>query len=373
MTDTNVSTPSAPLASAMDSLLTAVSAFKNIRAMVLLGLTFVVSVLLGGIFTLVAAKTGVYSFYILASLLGFLVLFYGTNGVGILLMNDAQGHAERSSIIDAVLLSLYTSHRLLAVLILDVLIVLAIVIAVALVLVLCKIPVLGPLLFTVAFPLSAVVLGVLVFALYFVMLPLAAPAIWSGSGVFQTIARINMVIRHQLISVLLAEFILLLITGFVATIIGMIVMFGSGMTSGMSAGIIGFGVGGDMMGMLYGLGGNGHMIAGAIGGGLLFAIAGVIPALIWTKGICLIYLNNTRDLDFTKAEAQLNDRMGSVRKKAEEARDRARDLAAQHKVVATTMPVSPPAMAAEASVCPACHSMVAQDDVFCGECGHKLK
>lgn len=363
MTDATTSNPPAPLAATMESLLGAISAFKNIRALVLLGLTFIVSVLIGGLFTLLAVKTGFYSFYAIAWLLGFATLFYGVNGVGILLMNDAQGNTA-SSIVDAVLLSLYTSHRLLAVLILDVLIVLAVVVAVALVLLICKIPVLGPFLFTFVFPISAVVLGVLVFALYFVMLPLAAPAVWSGSGVFQVIARINTVIRHQLLNVLLAEFILLLITGFVGSVIAMIVAAGSTMTSGMSAGIIGFGVGGDFTNLLYGLSGNGHMMAAAIGGGLLFAVAGVIPTLIWTKGICLIYLNNTRGLDFSKAEAQLNSRVDGVRKKAEDARNRARDLAAQHMTEAA--PVVTPA-------CPSCEAVIADTDVFCGNCGHKLK
>lgn len=396
MTDSTVSSStSTSLMSTAGSLLQAASAYKNYRALILLGLTFLAAVLTGGLFSYLGTVTGMYPLIFLGGLLSIVVLFYGSNAVGILLMNDAQGHPDSHSIMDAVLLSLYTSHRLLVVIILDVLIVLAVVIVVAIALAICKIPVLGPLLYTFVFPVSAVVLGILVFALYFVMLPLAAPAVWGGSSVFQVIAQLNMVVRKQLIVVLLSEFLLLLITGFASAIIGMVIVSGSLMTSTMSLGIIGFG-GGNPMGMLSALafggmggGGSGHLVAGMIGGGLLFAIGAVVPSLIWSKGMCLIYLNSTRDLDFSHAEQQLNSKLDSVRKKAEEARERARDLAAQQKnkvaaataaaasasatatandapVVETYRPVAAPA-------CPTCHAAIGADDVFCGNCGHKLK
>ncbi|MFL9876769.1 hypothetical protein PQR63_00120 [Herbaspirillum rhizosphaerae] len=389
MTDTTTAAKaSAPLMSTIESLLQAASAFKNFRALTLLGLTFVTAVLTGGLFAYLASVTGIYFLFFLATLLSIIVLFYGSNGVGILLMNDAQGHPDSHSIIDAVLLSLYTSHRLLAVVFLQILIVLAVIVVVAIALAICKIPVLGPLLYTFVFPVSAVVLGILVFALYFVMLPLAAPAVWSGSSVFQVIAQLNMVVRKQLIMVLLSEFILMLITGFVAFIITMVIVSGSAITSSMSLGIIGFG-GGGLLGLASGfgfggMGGNGHMMAGMVGGGLLFAVGALIPSLIWSKGICLIYLNSTRDLDFSKAEEQLNSKLDSVRKKAEEARERARDLAAQQKQKAGANPVAatagavidtqaPAVVAPSAPACPVCHAGISSDDVFCGNCGNKLK
>jgi hypothetical protein len=388
MTDTTTAAPaSAPLMSTIDSLLQAASAFRNFRALSLLGLTFLAVVLTGGLLSYIASATGIYFLFFLATLLSIVVLFYGSNAVGILLMNDAQGHPDSHGIVDAVLLSLYTSHRLLGVIFLQLLIVVAVVIVVAIVLAICKIPVLGPLLYTFVFPISAVVLGTLVFALYFVMLPLAAPAVWNGSSVFQVIAQLNTVVRKQLIMVLLSEFILMLITGFVAFIITMVIISGSAITSSMSLGIIGFGSGGGLLGLASGFGGmgssNGHVVAGMIGGGLLFAVGALIPSLIWTKGICLVYLNSTRDLDFSKAEEQLNSKLDTVRKKAEEARDRARDLAAQQKqksAADTTMPavagnVAAPAasVVAAAPACPACHAGIAPDDVFCGNCGNKLK
>ncbi|MFJ9452070.1 hypothetical protein [Herbaspirillum sp. NPDC101397] len=392
MTDTTTAAPaSAPLKSTFDSLLQAATAFKNFRALSLLGLTFLAVVLTGGLLSYLASVTGIYFLFFLATLLSIVVLFYGSNAVGILLMNDAQGHPDSHGIVDAVLLSLYTSHRLLGVIFLQLLIVLAVVIVVAIALAICKIPVLGPFLYTFVFPISAVVLGTLVFALYFVMLPLAAPAVWNGSSVFQVIAQLNTVVRKQLIMVLLSEFILLLITGFVAFIISMVIISGSAITSSMSLGIIGFGSSGGLLGLAsgFGFGGmgssNGHVVAGMIGGGLLFAVGALIPSLIWTKGICLVYLNSTRDLDFSKAEEQLNSKLDTVRKKAEEARERARDLAAQQKQKSATEFAAPApvivagavadvaAPAAVAPACPACHASIAPDDVFCGNCGNKLK
>jgi hypothetical protein len=401
MSDTNSSLPPG-----FNSLLASVSAFRNTRALVLLGLTFVIGTLAGGVLSLLGAQLGL-GISFLGFILSFLVFFYGGNGVGILLMADAQGQAGQLGIRDAVLLSLCTSHRLLGVALLYVLIVLAVVIAVALVLLICKIPLLGPLLYVVAFPVSAVVLGVTVFSLYGVLLLLAGPAVWNGSGVFEVISRLNRIVRRQLIMVLLSEVLLMLITGLVALFISAIVAIGSGITSSLSAGIIGFGRGG-LLGLFpgfgfFGLGASAHVMAGMLGGGLLFALAAVVPALIWCKGSCIIYLNSIEGMDFAGPETALSQRLDAARRKAEQARANARELAARRgksepeaasvrgkdDAIPSAAPAASelPAAAEPASdaatprilnantppACPSCHASVAPSDVFCGACGSKLK
>jgi hypothetical protein len=86
---------------------------------------------------------------------------------------------------------------------------------------------------------------------------------------------------------------------------------------------------------------------------------------MYTKGVCIIYINKTADMNFAQAEAQLESGLASMKKKADEARERARQLAPQQPVVAAA-PV-------QALACPNCHSPVAADDAFCGNCAHKLK
>ena len=380
MNQTSTESRSAPLISAFDSLLAATNAFKNFRAILLLGMTLVAMILVVAIFGFLGTKTGSAFVGFLGGLLAFVIVFYGANAVGILLMQEAQGEPQHG-MLDAVLLSLSISHRLLGVAILELLIVLAVVLAVALVLFICKIPVLGPFLFAFVLPASAVLLGMLVFSLFYIMLPLAGPAVWSGSTTFQVIARLNTIAKTKLISVIIQQFILFIILMFAAGIIFAVIMIGFSMATSLSAAIIGAGgmnmaelmSGGAMFGEI-----SGHMIAGGIGGGVLFAVAAVIPALIGIKGSCIIYLNITQGLDFTQAEAQLETGMAAVKKKADEARERARHLAEQQAVrnAPTSAPptAAPPAPTpAAALLCPSCSTPVTADDVFCGNCGHKLK
>lgn len=365
-----------PFSSAVGSLIEATDAIRNFRAIALLALTFIGAVLVGGVLTMLAGGMSSALLAFLGALMAFLVMFYGSNAVGILLMRDAQGQPGMS-LVDAVLVSLYTSHRLIAVVFLEFLIVLAAMIAIAIILFVCKIPVLGPVLYAVVFPLSAIVLGVLVFALFYVMLPLAGPAAWSGASVFQIIARLNQIVRTKLVSVILLEVLLFLITAFVALLIFGVLGTGVSLTTGMSAGILSLGEM-NMYALAAGLGrggsGSGYIVAAGLGGGLLMAAAAVVPGLIFTKGVCIIYLDATRNVDFSASEASLNDGLATVKKKAEEARERARALAEQASAPAVPAAAAAPAAAPVDSLqCPSCKAPVASDDVFCGECAHKLK
>ncbi|MDN2713149.1 hypothetical protein O0880_27380 [Janthinobacterium sp. SUN118] len=373
MTISNEAHQPLPFSSALGSLIEATDAIKNFRAIALLALTFIGAVLVGGVLTMLAGSMSSVVLAFLGGLMAFLVMFYGSNAVGIMLMRDAQGQPGMS-LVDAVLVSLYTSHRLIAVFIIEFLIVLAAMIVIAIILFVCKIPVLGPVLYTVVFPLSAIVLGVLVFALFYVMLPLAGPAAWSGATVFQIIARLNLIVRTKLVSVILLEVLLFLITAFTALLIFGVLGTGVSLTSGMSAGILSLGEM-NMYALAAGLGrggsGSGYLIAAGLGGGLLMAAAAVVPGLIFTKGVCIIYLNATRNVDFSASEASLNDGLATVKKKAEEARERARALAEQAATPAA--PAAQAAAPADSLQCPSCKAPVAADDAFCGECAHKLK
>ena len=359
------------LANTLGSLMAATDAFKNVRAIVLLALTFIGAALIVAAFSAIATSAQMTSVAAFGGLLALLVMFYGANAVGIMMMKDAQGQPLHA-MADAVLLSLFSSHRVLAVFLLECAIVLLAMLVIVLALLACKIPVLGQILYTAVFPVASIILGVLVFALFYVMLPLTGPAVWSGATVFEVIARLNLVVRARLIEVVLSQIVLFMITLFVASVIFGLVGIGVTMTTGISAGVLGADIGGagmaGMMGALMGGGGgSGYAIAAGIGGGLLMAVAAVIPALIFTKGTCIIYLNTTRDLDFSASEARLGEGMAAVKRRGEEARERARQLTQQIPVPAHS------AVVASVRACPACHMAVAVGDVFCGNCAHKLR
>lgn len=382
MNDDNQQSGAAPapavqtgLAHTLGALMAATDAFKNVRAIILLALTFISAALISVAFGALAASTHMVSLAALGGLLAVAALFYGVNAVGIMMMREAQGQPLHA-MGDAVLLSLFSSHRVLAVFLLECLIVLAAVLAVVLVLLLCKIPVLGPVLYTAVFPLAAIVLGVLMFSLFYVLLPLTGPAVWGGATVFEVIARLNLIARRRLVAVVLSQIVLFLLTSFVAFVIFGLIGLGVSMTAGISAGVLGAdSAGGGMAGitgaLMGGGGGSGYAIAAGIGGGLLLAVAAVIPALILTKGACIIYLDTTRDLDFAASEAQLGDGLAAVKRRGEEARERARQLA-QPQAMPMPAGAGAPMAASSALVCPACSAAVQPDDAFCGNCAHKL-
>lgn len=382
MNQNSTSPRSAPLLSALDSLLGAISAYRNIHAIALMGLTFLAAIGVMAIFMLLAKAAGSPVLAGLGGLLAAVTSLYGANAVGIMMMREAQGQ-QQCSIADAVLQSLFTTHRLIAVAILEGVIVLAAVVVVLLVLLVCKIPGVGPVLFAFVFPVGAVLLGMLVFALFYVMLPLAGPAVWSGSSVFQVLARLNVLARRRLLEVVSQQIILFFIVGFIASIIFAMIMIGFGMVTSLSAAVLDFRSIGMMAfgGMMHG-GGGAYVAAGSIGAGFLFAVAAVIPALIATKGVCLVYLNTTRGLDFAQAEAELESSVAAVKAKADQARERARQMAEQQKnahapgaaTAAAGVSASEAApQGAPALACPGCRAPVAADDRFCGECGYKLQ
>lgn len=77
---------------------------------------------------------------------------------------------------------------------------------------------------------------------------------------------------------------------------------------------------------------------------------------------------------FSLAELQLGSKLDEVSKKAEQARERARELAAQRSPAPTATPPATVVVleVSAAQTCRACKVVAAEDDAFCGNCGHKL-
>jgi hypothetical protein len=334
------------------------------------------SVALGGVFMLVT----------------FVVWLIGYSSVGILLMRRAQGQAV--SMMDAVMQATFTVHRLLGVAVLLFLLFLGVALAALLVLLVCKIPGIGPVLYGLAFPILTIILGVTVAAMFYVGFPLAAPAIWEGNTAVQTIARLIGIVRTRLLSVITNLVILALLVMFISCVVFFLLAAGYSTTTGLSTtvGISPVGGIGSMLPMGGLLGGVGQFAGGGYGGyglgetnsyagsfafasGLLFTIGAIIPFLTYIIGTCLVYLLAAQGLNFSATEAKLREGVEEAKRRTQEARERAHARMNEAKTAMEPAPQTTfsPATAAPAPQrsCSSCHTSLALDDLFCGDCGTK--
>lgn len=393
------------------SLLDSVDSIRNVRAVMLLLLTFVAAALVMAAGLAMAGASGLLT--MLFSLLALAVAFYGANAVGMMIMDEANGQPSRS-IKDAVMTSLVTSHRLILVGLIVAAIYLVGVLALALVLFICKIPFIGPILYTVVFPLSVVISGIAMFAVPTVIFPLSAPAVWSGAGVMSCVSQLLAIARKRLLLVLLLMIAVGLIAGAVGFLIGGVLLTGTTVTAGLSASILGGGgfgglaamAGGMMGGMTggygYGYGSGGMSMGGLgtaamIGGGVLFAAAATLPGIVYLRGACSVYLRAIDGLDLSAEQDALNEKLASAKAKAKEmqaqAQAKAKEMQAQAQAKARELqeqaqrasadkagtgaspgvePADEPEPPAVSAPCPGCGAATSPDDTFCGNCGYKL-
>ncbi len=409
------------------TLLGAVDAARNWRALGLMFTTLVAGSVLWGMGALIAGQVHV-AVGAIFFLFGLAVVFYGGNAVGIMLMDEARGMPARNPVA-ALVESLATGHRLVLAFLLFGLIYLAGLLVLAVVLFVCKLPFFGPLLFALVFPVSVVVVGLAIFALQAVVFPLTAPAVWAGATTIQAVSRVGAIARARVVNVVMMMVVLFLITGVVAGLIAAVLFSGTLVTGGLAASILGapLGFGGGLEGMVSG--GSRYMVAGGIGGGVVYAVALSLPALVFARGCCDVYLTNLQGVDPASMEAHMQGRMHTALRKAEELRDRARDARAPKPMppspamvtpvpspadqvplaaanlppapraasvaepapepvapVPPLMPAAPPPVPAPEAIampalgvaatpvqCPACSAPHDAGDLFCGNCGFKLK
>ena len=293
------------LLGALGEVIGSVHAVRNTRAlMVLLG-TFASAGLLVAGAEASLARGGAWAGPIEAGA-ALLVAFYGGNAAGILSMDDARGRRVRA-IPDALRASLRCAHRLL--------------LALAVVFAACSVAaallyglfwasrealtgrVVGPLLFGLAVPVGVLAVGLAGLALLAVVVPLAAPAVWSGAGVRQVVGSLAFVMRHRLPSALVLLAALGAITAGIGAVATGVVMLGGRVVSELGVAVVGVDVPArQLMAGLFGYGlrtlgaagapagSSGHAAAALIGGGVVFAIALLLPTLVYLRGTCSVYL-----------------------------------------------------------------------------------
>ncbi len=374
-------------------LLESIEAIRNGRAVLLLFATFAATALVFALGGLMARAS--FLFVPLFGLAAWAIAFYGGNAVGMMMLDEAGGQPSRP-IGAAISASLATSHRLILVLLLVFALYLAGLIAFAVVLFICKIPFIGPLLYTVVFPLGVIVSGMAFFALPTVIFPLAAPAVWRGAGTLACVSQLLAIARKRLVMVLLLMIAVTLISGAVSALIGMILFSGTAFTTSLSAAILstggmgGMGMGGmGVMGLMMGGGLGGHAVAAMIGGGLLFAVAFTLPGMVYLRGACTVYLRAIDGLDLDAAQAEIGAKLADAKARAREMQAQAQATAqgyAQRARAAapaaapaeaaaaddTLPPPQPPLPAEPAPACPSCGNTTVAGDAFCGNCGHRL-
>lgn len=234
--------------------------------------------------------------------LALLVAFYGVNATGLILMDQARGRPPRD-VQDAFGDALRCAHRGLLVL-LAVLALLALLAGGLLGLLwLARLPWVGAPLFALTVPLGVVALGLAGLFVSVLAGPLTGPSVWDGRGATATLALLRGQLRHGLPEAALLMAAVLLLTGLVSAAVSFIVLaggralallavWGAGIELApqqLMAGLFGYG--------LRSLGAAGAPLAGSplgmaalVGGGAVFALALVLPALVYLRGCCAVYL-----------------------------------------------------------------------------------
>jgi len=374
MSTTSASTPVGGLSpDAFSSMFQAINGLRNRRALIAIVGCMFVGVLAFGLFSFLAARLGFFMAF-LGGLCMFVASATGVNAAGVLLMDQAKGVPSRN-LADAIVYGLMCIPKFILLGLALFAVSLVVFIVLALVYFVCKIPFIGPILFTVVFPLSVVISGLTLCGLFLCMF-LALPAIWEGATITRAIAQALAIARSRLVESMLLLAVVWALSLVVGFIVFGVLFTGLMPTIGMSASILGGDALGGMMGMMrhrgdfggmgsdmgggfggggnVGMGGAGYVLAAGIGAGLLWALAGSLLSLVNLLGLNLVYLRVTEGLDSGAAEAALRSRLDDAKRqasdigqKAKEAAERARDQARQSAVAAQA------SMAAAAASAPA--------------------
>jgi hypothetical protein len=294
---------------ALSLVLRSVDAWRNGRAlMVLLGTFASAGLLLSMAET--SLSRGSATWGALQAGAAFFAAFYGGSAAGLLVMDQSRGVPVRE-IPDALHDSLFTAHRLLCVLLI---VALAYAVLGGLLLGLMWLsrtsvsgPVLGPLLFGLALPVGVVGIALALLAGGAVVVPLMAPAVWSGAGVFATLRQLRHLVRERLLNAAVLIAAVSLLTAAVGGLVTSLVMAGGRVVAELGIAVVGIDVPAKqlMAGLFgYGLrslgasgavnavppGSSAHAAAALVGGGLVFALALVLPGLVYLRGTTAVYL-----------------------------------------------------------------------------------
>ncbi len=229
--------------------------------------------------------------------------FYGINTTGLLIMDQALGRPVRD-VQDAFTDALGSAHRVLltlGVVVLGAALGLGLLLGL---LWLVRLPLVGTPLFGLLVPVGVVALGVASFTVAVLVGPLTGPSVWAGQGVRATLQLLWRHWRGGLLDVALLMGAVLVLTALVSAIVTFVVMTGGRAMALLAVWVVGIDLPPQqLMAGLFGYGLRSLGAAGApvaatplgmaavVGGGLVFAVALVLPGLVYLSGCCAVYLS----------------------------------------------------------------------------------
>lgn len=323
------------------SIVAAVDAVTDLKALRVELAAAAAGVVALALFAAIAAKSGAFSAFAFGYLLFLVCIGTGFNAAGVVLMDESAGALPRP-FVDALLAGAVALLKAIIVFLLAGAGVLVVFAAVALLLWMCRIPVVGPLLFFFIFPVSALAIGVTFVALAFVLAPVALPALWSGQSIAAALARVAMAVRKRLLAVLVRGLVLAVLLVVASASLWFVAISGLLATGAMSVGILRTALNPAALMAMMGGGATegGHALAGLLGAVLLLVAVGTALSQVLKKGWCLIYMQVVRELDVGAVEAEMRQRLVQVRQQTAAMRDRVqqRNAATHHAAAGGARP-----------------------------------
>jgi len=286
---------------ALARVLSSIDAPRNLRALYALLTGFCVA----GLLLAMARSALARDQSLLSALwlgLALAVAFFGVNATGLMLMDQARGQPVRDPQ-DALSDALRSGHRVLLSLLACVALAGFFVLLLAGLLWATRLPFVGAPLLAVVLPAGVLLLGGITFVLVVLVGPLAGPAVWMGLRSGGVLRFLRERLRHGLPETALLMATVYLLVALTTAAVSFVVVSGSQLLAGLA--ILGAGVELPARQLLAGVMGLGPRSFGAsglpmqggdlglaalVGGGVVFALALVLPTLVWLRGCCAVYL-----------------------------------------------------------------------------------
>lgn len=287
---------------ALESVLQSLESVRNARALYLLMLAFAAA---GLLMTMAQAALGREAGLAAGLWAGaaLLVLFYCSNAAGLVLMDEACGRPGRVPF-DALRDALRCAHRLLIVVALVLAATALLGAGIAALLVAARLPALGPTLLGLLVPLAVPLIGLVALALVTLVGPVAAPAVWAGLGVRETLAMLGRQVRRRFAHAMMLSAAVSLLTAAVAGLVSFVVLAGGRALLALAGWVAGIELApGPFLAALFGQGLrlapgapalSAHDSAALTGAGVVFALGLVVPGVVYLRGLCELYLSLRR-------------------------------------------------------------------------------
>lgn len=230
------------------------------------------------------------------------IVFYGANAAGLLLMDRAMGRAPRD-VADAIFDALGIGHRVLLALVTMLVFGLCLAGGLLGLYWLSGLPRIGPWLFVLVVPATVLIIGLAVLAGGVVVAPLTGPTVWAGASSWQAVRAIGRLLRDRLLQAAVLVGGLSLATGIVGAVASAMVLLGGRVMAEASVFVLGVDIPPEAL--MAGLFGRtvqitnaaavpakalSYISAATVGGGVVFALALVLPTLVYLRGVCEVYL-----------------------------------------------------------------------------------